>query len=254
MRVSPQLAVCCALFCFGITQLCIAQAPERIASTAGSRAAAAPPKFTFILFWKEDNPATASFAQSLQTAIAARADRAELTSVNVNDPASRAVVERFQVDRAPMPIVLCVAPNGAVTGVIARKFSEEAVDRAIVSPVTADAAKAIQEKKLVVVHVMQRPNTPLPAGAAAFITDPEFQARTVALNLIAGDPQEEGFLSDMKIVPADVEGSLIVLLAPPGALVGKFPATATGEQIAAALHAAGKCCDDPNCKHNQRAN
>jgi hypothetical protein len=43
-----------------------------------------------------------------------------------------------------------------------------------------------------------------------------------------------------------------VVLAPPGVLVGKFPASATSDQIGAALHAAGKCCNDPNCKHNQK--
>jgi hypothetical protein len=35
-------------------------------------------------------------------------------------------------------------------------------------------------------------------------------------------------------------------------MVGKFPATATKAQLASELHAAGKCCDDPNCKHNHK--
>ena len=56
----------------------------------------------------------------------------------------------------------------------------------------------------------------------------------------------------MEIDPAAFSGSTVVVLAPPGVLVGKFPATATAAEIAAKLHAAGKCCDDPNCKHNQK--
>jgi hypothetical protein len=35
-------------------------------------------------------------------------------------------------------------------------------------------------------------------------------------------------------------------------LVGKFGPAVTKDEIAAALHAAGKCCNDPNCKHNKK--
>ena len=40
------------------------------------------------------------------------------------------------------------------------------------------------------------------------------------------------------------------LLAPPGVLIGKYNSAATKNEVMAALHKAGKCCDDPNCKHN----
>ena len=45
---------------------------------------------------------------------------------------------------------------------------------------------------------------------------------------------------------------MIVVLAPPGVLVGKYQGTVSTEQIATDLHAAGKCCNDPNCKHNKK--
>ena len=43
---------------------------------------------------------------------------------------------------------------------------------------------------------------------------------------------------------------VVIFMAPPGALVGRFAASASKEDLARALHAAGKCCSDPNCKHN----
>jgi hypothetical protein len=55
----------------------------------------------------------------------------------------------------------------------------------------------------------------------------------------------------MQISERDVNGSMLVIMAPPGVLVGKFAAATTRDQIVTKLHAAGKCCDDPNCKHNQ---
>jgi hypothetical protein len=56
----------------------------------------------------------------------------------------------------------------------------------------------------------------------------------------------------MEIKPEEVADSMIVVLAPPGVLVGKYPAGVTKDQIGAALHAAGKCCNDPNCIHNKK--
>lgn len=90
------------------------------------------------------------------------------------------------------------------------------------------------------------------SGAAQFIADPMYQARTVVVPVDANSPEETRFVKDLAIQPAESSASAIVLLAPPAAAIGKFPATATADQIAAALHAAGKCCDDPNYKHNQQ--
>ena len=69
------------------------------------------PKFTFILFWKENNPATQGMTEALKRPSRKRSQRAEWTSVNITDPAQRAIVERYHVERAPMPMVLCVAPQ-----------------------------------------------------------------------------------------------------------------------------------------------
>jgi hypothetical protein len=93
----------------------------------------------------------------------------------------------------------------------------------------------------------------LPAGAAEFAADPDFQARTRVVDVALNDPAESRFVRDMKIDPNASSDSTLVIMAPPAALVGKFAATTTKQQIIANLHAAGKCCNDPHCKHNQKA-
>ena len=82
-----------------------------------------------------------------------RSDRAEWTSVNVTDPANRELVDRYQVGRAPMPLVLCVAPNGAVTGAMAGRVTDKQVDTALVTPTMTRCMKSLQAGKIVVVHV-----------------------------------------------------------------------------------------------------
>ena len=253
MRISTVTAILVTLLSVDsfVTES-VGQESPSVRIAAASPAVQHAPKFNFILFWKDNNAPAQVFAEGLKSAVAKRAQRAEWSSVNVNDPANQAVVDRYQVGRAPMPLVLCIAPNGAITGSINRQFSEEAVDRLLVTPAMADVTKALQDKRIVVIHVKQEPQSPLPFGALELLADPAFKERSTVVSVVIGDPGETRFLTDMQIKPTDVAGSMLVIFAPPGVVVGKFPATATEDQLAAALHAAGKCCNDPNCKHNQK--
>jgi hypothetical protein len=219
--------------------------PPRAATVNGQ------PRFTFILFTKQQDAKTQQFAETLQAAAKEHADRASFTAIDITDQANQNTVAYYGVARAPMPLGVCVAENGAVTGVFMRLPNEQAIERALVTHAMTEATKALQDKKIVVVHVKQSPETGLPAGAAEFVADPDFQSRTTVIDVVLGDPAESRFVSDMKVEPAEVSGSVIVVMAPPAALVGKFVAGATRDDIVTKLHAAGKCCNDPNCKHNQ---
>jgi hypothetical protein len=146
-----------------------------------------------------------------------------------------------------------VADNGAITAVFTRRPNDEQLDRAIVTPAMVTVTKALQDKKIVVVHVKPTADAPLPYGALEFTKDPAFQARTIVVDVLASDAAEGRFLKDMEYNAASVNDSSVVIMAPPGVLVGKFAASATMGDIATKLHAAGKCCNDPNCKHNKKA-
>jgi hypothetical protein len=227
-------------------------ATQHSGGVAGApNAARQSPQFTFILFWKQQDAATQQFAESLRSAVAKHSQRASWTSVNVWDQAQRGVVEHYGVSRAPMPLVLCVADNGAVTSVFTRLPTEQQLERALVTPAMAAVTKALQDKKIVVVHVTHTRQSPLPPGAAEFAAHPDFQARTTTVNVELNDPAEGRFLADMQINQQNASDAALVIMAPPGVLVGKFASATTKDQIVAKLHAAGKCCDDPNCKHNK---
>jgi hypothetical protein len=212
------------------------------------------PRFTYMLFWKQQDANTQQFTETIQTAAAKRTDRVNFTAVDLKDPANREIIAHYGVSRAPMPLAICVADNGAVTGVFTRRPNEAALERALVTSAMADATKALQDKKIVVVHVKATPDAQLPIGAAQFVAEPDFQARTTVIDIVLGDPAESRFITDMQIKPNDVSDSMLVIMAPPAALVGKFTSTATRDDIVTKLHAAGKCCNDPNCKHNKKTN
>jgi hypothetical protein len=256
MRVSIYAATLCAVVTLGVvSDRAAAQSQTEVrVATATPAVSAAAPKFKFILFYKENNKATQTMADALKKAVEQRAQRAEWTSANITDITKRVLVERYHVERAPMPLVICVAPNGAVTAGITRQaITDELVENALVTPAMAEATKALQDKKIVVIQVKRDAQQAMPAGAADFMADPLFSARTTAVSVQIGDETESRFIREMEIKPEEVADSMIVVLAPPGVLVGKYPAGVTKDQIGDALHAAGKCCNDPNCKHNKKA-
>jgi len=230
-----------------ISTFCLAAEPVKAQQVLDQNAV--QQKYTFLLFYREDNQATHSMAQALQTSLAQRSGEASICYVSVSDQAEQAVVKRFGVARAPLPFTLAVAPNGAVTALISQKNIGATIASAFVSAGMADCMKAMQDRKLVLVCVHTSARSQTPSAVLEFQADPEFKDRLSVISIQANDKSEAPFLEQMEIKPASLKGSTVVFLSPPAVLVGKFTSSATKAEMAAALHAAGKCCDDPNCKH-----
>jgi len=213
--------------------------------------AAAEGKFTYIVFSRDSDAATQALFNSIQQGIGGRAQEAILVHARVQDPAEQPLVERFGIARAPLPMAVTVGPNGALTGIFRRDTQPAAFRNALVAPTMLQCMKHLQEGKLVFVSVHSTPEPQVPAGVALFAGSPEFQQRTAFVSMSSADTREGVLMGQMKVNPASIQGTTCVLIAPPGVLVGQFDAAATADQIGQAVHKAGKCCDDPNCKHNR---
>jgi hypothetical protein len=214
--------------------------------------AAAAKKHTFILFYKAEDAVTLKIAKILDDAVAVRGDRATVMHVPANDPGEKRLVEKYKVARTPMPLTLCVAPNGAVTGVYSQKLEDRLVEEAIVSPKTADCLKAVQDNKVVILCVRTPESKSLPKAISEFKVDPHFNTRLAVIDLATNDKTEASFLANLEVDPTTVKDSIMVFMAPPGVMVGRYTAAAPKALMAADLHKAGKCCDDPNCKHGKQ--
>jgi len=210
-------------------------------------------QFTFLVFYKDNSPQTQKMLQVVQQGVAGHAQQATLATVSMATPAGQALAEKFQVSRAPMPMTVAVAPNGAVTGLFSRQVAKANIDAAIVPPVMMDCMKQLQDQKLVFVCLTTSEQAAVPAGVRALQLDPTFKDRMALIGLNVLDTSEARLMQQLKVDVAQVQGPYAALIAPPGVLVGHFTATSTAQQIGAAIHKAGKCCDDPNCKHAQNA-
>ena len=70
--------------------------------------------------------------KSFDAAMQGATDQAMSVVVNITDPLEKKIVARFGVDRAPMPLILALAPNGAVTRSFIRKFDETQLYKAFI--------------------------------------------------------------------------------------------------------------------------
>lgn len=228
-----------------------ATAPVSKAQTAIEQASK-DGKYTFLMFYKTTDAASNAMSLTLKEGLAEKSEQAVLTYAQVGNPAEQALVAKYDVSRAPMPVTIAIAPNGAMTGMFAQKVTAEKLGDAFVTPTMMFTMKNLQENKLVLVTVQGSAKAPAPVAIKDFQSDPHFKDRIVTIGMTAADPQETKFVGQMQIDPK-AKVTHTILLAPPGVMVGKFDAVASKNDIAAALAKAGKCCDDPNCKHHQPA-
>ena len=213
-------------------------------------AAARSNKYLFIFFWKENDENARSMYGVFQSAMGKWAGSADSLGIQITDPNEKPIVDRFGVSRAPMPLVVALAPNGAVTKGFPVKFTEGQLRQAFVSPCTARCMKAMQDRKLVLLCVQNRStqlNQAAWKGVQDFKADPRFGRATEVVHLDPSDGAEATLLKGLQVDPR-TPTAVTVLLAPPGGPIAKFTGAVTGDQIVAKVASAqsgpcagGKC-------------
>jgi hypothetical protein len=251
------------LICF--LSATVAMAQNRVPSTqpaASSQAqtvierAAAANKYVFILFWNQKNQQTDKAFETLQAAMTKMADKADMVSVQIADPAEKKLIDKYGVNRAPMPLVVAIAPCGAITKAFPKAFDEKQLQTAFVSPCTQLCLKGLQSGKLVFVCVVDQanPQDPMvvPKGVKDFKADKKFNAATEIVTLNVRDAGETTFMKELEI--GSQSAPITIFLAPPGAMIGKFGSEATKDILVAKLAAAqsnpcaGGKCGPGGCK------
>jgi len=212
--------------------------------------AAASGKYLFIFFWRNNDPQNQALYHTFQSAMEKMSDTADAVSILIIDAREKPVVDKFGVSRAPMPLVLAIAPNGAITKGCPSRFDESQLRQALVSPCTADCMKALQDRKLVLLCVQnqsQVKQVSLQKGVEDFTTDKEYAHNSKVVVLNAGDPTEGALLKSLQVDP-NTAAPVTVFMAPPASVIGTFTGAVTKEQLVAKLKSAqSSCCPGGKC-------
>ena len=154
-----------------------------------------------------------------------------------------------------MPLVLAMAPNGAITGGFPTKFEERQLVGAFATPATEKVMKNLQDGKLVFVCVQNgktKSNDAAMRGVRDFKADARFARATEIVMLDPTDSAEASFLADIKVDP-ETEEARTVFLAPPGSAIADFRGATDKAELAAAFQKAssgccsGGCCGSGGC-------
>ena len=214
------------------------------AGMAAIQRAAEAKKYLFVFFWKAENEQTAAMKKVFEEAVKKAGDRALSIQVCLADPGEKGIVAKFGLDRAPMPLALAIAANGAVMGGFPTKFAEQDLLGAFGTPCTERCMKLLQQGKLVflcVQNAASKSGDGAMKGVREFKTDGRFAAATEIVMLDPADSAEATFLSDLKIDPKTTE-AVTVFLAPPGAPIAEFKGATEKDVLVATLEKAASIC------------
>jgi hypothetical protein len=244
------LMTCFSLLTSALHGTVRAQAPVELSPAQAAQAqASVQGRYSLFVFHRDDAEATQAMKQAVAELAVKRPTEVATIHVRITEPGEAALVKQFNVSRAPMPLVIAVAPNGAVTGAYPQRVTAEQLATSFVTPAMTHCMKSMQQGRLVLLCVQAAPQAGVPAAVGEFLADPQFKDRSDVVAVQSADPAEAQLLKELGVNLLDPNGASVVFFAPPGVLVGKFTSSSTKADMAAALHKAGKCCDDPNCKH-----
>lgn len=206
-------------------------------------------KYLFAFFWKAPDEQTKAMRKVFDAAMENAGDRAAAAVVSVSDGKQKEIVKEYGLDRAPMPLVLAIAPNGAITGGFPTEFREEDLLDAFSTPCTEKCMKALQDGKLVFLCVQNDDtllNSEALRGVSDFKSDERFGEATEVVMIDPSDSSEADFLADLRVKP-DTKNAVTVFLAPPGAPIAMLEGATAKDQLVDTLMKAGSACGPGGC-------
>jgi len=206
-------------------------------------------RYVFVFFYKVADQPTQLMGTVFNRALSRVAARADPIVVLTTNPSERGIVAKFGADRAPMPLVLVLAPNGAITGSFHTKFTEDQLLQAFAGPGEEQVLKALQEGKLVLLCV-QNGNTKLNAeamrGVAAFKADKRYDQATKVVRLDPGRADARPLLAKLG-ANFPIGQAVTFFLAPPGSIIGRYKGATDKNQLIATVTSAVSGCG-ASCK------
>lgn len=207
-------------------------------------------KYAFVVFHRGGEGA-AAVRKAVKKAVEGAKGQAETVEVDMADWGNLPTVQKYGANRAPMPLVLAVAPNGAVTGGFPEKFEPQALAEAMLGPKGANCMKTLQDGKVVVICVEPAGSKTAEATAkavAAFKADQRISDFAESVVIDPADQAEQGFLGKLRVDPKSA-GTTTLLVTPPGRIVGTYTNAVTTDAMFADLarSMAGSTCGGGGC-------
>lgn len=213
--------------------------------------AGAADKYVYVLFYRENNDLLLKARGLVESARKKISRKSELVEVNVTDPSDQDIVGKYGANRAPMPLIIILAPNGAVMGGLpaAQLANDQRLVESVGCKASEQAMKALQQKNMVLLCIQSRSTTDNAAamrGVEEFARDAKYGPSTAVVTADPSDPAVAKFISQIGLDPK-TSIATTALLSPPGSVAQTFKGALTKDNLMTAVQSAcapkaGGCC------------
>ena len=198
---------------------------------------------------RNQNEKTLRLQNIFEQAMQKMGEQIKSIKVKANDPSETTIIEKFNLKCSPMPFVVVLAPNGAITGGFPF-FTEEQLIDSISSPGAASCLKALQDRKLVFL-CLQNSQTANNEGALKgvneFKADPRFANATEIVMIDPSNKKEHKFLNRLAL-DAHSPQAITMLISPPAEVIGTYQGLTIKTQLVSDLQkATSGCCGPGGC-------
>ncbi len=214
--------------------------------------AGATNKYLFIFFYKSDDETTISKRTLFDKTLSTLNEKADALAIKIDNPTESEFVKKFEAEQAPMPLVLAVASNGAVTAGFPVEFTAEKLKDAFATPCMEKSLRALQDQKIVLVCIQNdsiKASDTAMKGVKDFKSDSQYSKFTEIIKLDPSDIAERDFLENLLIETAPEE-AITLLMVPPGNILKTFTGATTKAEIVQVITKAGANCgpgSSPGC-------
>ncbi len=206
-------------------------------------------KYLFIFFFRDDDAQTKKLRAVLDGAISKISNKANSIVIKQTDSDEKAIIRKFGVEHSQMPLLLSVAPNGAVTKGMSRQFNEQNILDSLVGSGQQQCLKALQDHKMVLLCLQNqatKSNVEALKGVNEFKADKRYGKATVIVKIDPRDPNEERFLRKLQIDPR-TNSAITVLLAPPQVILAQVTGKTKKDTFLSAIQSASSGCGAGSC-------
>lgn len=208
--------------------------------------------FLYIMFYEKKDDSFQEMQKTVQVFSMNTGKAIKTYEALTTDNKESDVVQKYGISRAPLPLLLVFAPNGAITGGFPQKVTKEQLSSCMVPKLIMTILKSIQTKKIVLV-LLQNKDTKFNFETTNVADEFSKDERLIGyVDIIKQDPSDneiKDFLTQCKI-ESTIKDAATVLIVPPGKIGGVYSGKITKETLVAGLVACsgGGCCPKPENK------
>ncbi len=206
-------------------------------------------KYLLLLFYEKNDDAFKAMDTAVKTFLSKNASKTNSFNILTTNKENTDLVTKYRINRAPLPILLVMAPNGAITGGFPRKVESRQIEVSIVPEIIAKVLKPLQDNKVVLVLLQNsktKSNSESLSSAEEFSKDERLKG---SVEIIKEDPavaKNEKFLTQCKL-DKNISESTLVLLTPPGSILGVYPGRVSKETLFNKIVASSSGCGPGGC-------